>query len=474
MSLKYSEISMVDIEEQNGYMAFVRADNEAFCNENGFRRSAFVLTLGCQQNESDSEKLSGMAESMGYSLTDKPEDAYLIIVNTCAIREHAEKRALSLVGQYKHIKQARPETVIAVCGCMTAQEHRVEQIRKSYPYVDLLFGTSSIHRFPELLAERIKKGKRVLFAGELENTVAEDMPVARVSSYKAWVSAMYGCNNFCSYCIVPYVRGRERSRNPENIVKEVKKLVAEGYKEITLLGQNVNSYDGDKKFGVTFAQLLDRVASIEGKFRLRFMTSHPKDFNEDVVKVMQKHRKICRLVHLPVQSGSNRVLQAMNRRYTREKYLDEIAMLRSYFPEAEVTTDIIVGFPGETEEDYLQTEALVKEVDYASAFTFVYSKRQGTKAADMPDQISEDVQKDRIMRLVELVNSLTRKKSEKYVGKTVEILCEDYDEKKGLYQGRDEFGRMGYFESEENVVGEFVMLHVTRANGISLFGELQK
>ncbi|MBQ2701681.1 MAG: tRNA (N6-isopentenyl adenosine(37)-C2)-methylthiotransferase MiaB, partial [Clostridia bacterium] len=295
----------------------------------------------------------------------------------------------------------------------------------------------------------------------------------RTSYPNAWVNITYGCNNFCSYCIVPDVRGRERSRKPENIVAEVEKLVAEGYKEITLLGQNVNSYGSDGNTdGVTFAELLDRVASIDGDFRVRFMTSHPKDFNEDVVKVMKKHKKICRLVHLPVQSGSNRVLKEMNRRYTREKYLGEIEMLRSYLPEAEVTTDIIVGFPGETEEEYLDTERLVKEVDFASAFTFVYSKRQGTKAAEMEDQIPEAVQKDRIMRLVELVNSLTRKKSEKYVGKTVEILCEDYDEKKGLYLGRDEFGRMGYFTSDKNAIGEFVWLHVTKANGISLFGEL--
>ncbi len=248
-------------------------------------------------------------------------------------------------------------------------------------------------------------------------------------------------------------------------------MVAEGYREITLLGQNVNSYGTDRDTGMTFAQLLDAVASIDGKFRVRFMTSHPKDFTEDVVRVMEKHSKICRLVHLPVQSGSNTILQAMNRRYTREKYLDEIEMLKSRLPEAEVTTDIIVGFPGETEEDYLLTEDLVKKVDYASASTFVYSPRQGTKAATMENQIDESVQKDRIMRLVELVNSLTRKKSEKYVGKEVEILCEDYDQKKGLYMGRDEFGRMGYFESEENKIGQFVTLKIEKANGISLFGK---
>jgi tRNA-2-methylthio-N6-dimethylallyladenosine synthase len=270
------------------------------------------------------------------------------------------------------------------------------------------------------------------------------------------------------------VRGRERSRKPENIVAEVERLVKEGYREITLLGQNVNSYGNDGNTGgVDFAKLLDMVASVEGDFRVRFMTSHPKDFNESVVKVMQKHEKICKLVHLPVQSGSNAVLKEMNRRYTREKYLEEVKMLRSYFPDAEITTDIIVGFPGETEEDYLQTEALVKEVEFASAFTFIYSPRTGTKAATMANQIPEDVQKNRIMRLVELVNSLTRKKSEKYLGKTVEILCEDYDEKKGLYLGRDEYGRMGYFEYAENLIGKFVTITITRANGISLYGDVK-
>ena len=334
-----------------------------------------------------------------------------------------------------------------------------------------MFGTLNLEELETLIRQKIETKKRVIKIRETEGEIVEFDGAYRTSYPNAWVNIMYGCNNFCSYCIVPYVRGRERSRKPEHIVAEVKQLVAEGYKEITLLGQNVNSY-GTDGIGVTFAQLLDMVASVEGKFRLRFMTSHPKDFNEDVVKVMQKHRKILRLVHLPVQSGSNRILQAMNRRYTREKYLEEIEMLRRYFPEAEVTTDIIVGFPGETEEDYLQTEDLVRKVNYASAFTFVYSRRTGTKAATMENQIPEDVQKDRIMRLVALVNSLTRQKSEKYVGRTVEILCEGYDEKKGYYLGRDEFGRMGYFKSEKDEIGNFVQLKITKANGISLYGEI--
>lgn len=431
-----------------------------------------IVTYGCQMNVHESEKIAGILHRMGYEETTTNEDADIIVFNTCCIRENAENHAFGNIGALKKLKKQKPELLIAVGGCMTQEKGKTEVLKKKFPFIDIMFGTLNLEDLETLILRKQNQKKKVIEIREKEGEIVEFTDAYRTSYPNAWVNIMYGCNNFCSYCIVPYVRGRERSRKPENIINEVKALVVEGYKEITLLGQNVNSYGTDGATGMTFAQLLDEVASIEGKFRVRFMTSHPKDFNEDVVKVMKKHDKICKLVHLPVQSGSNTILQAMNRRYTREKYLQEIQMLRSYLPDAEVTTDIIVGFPGETEEDYLQTEDLVKTVDYASAFTFVYSKRQGTKAAEMENQIPEDIQKDRIMRLVELVNSLTRKKSEKYVGKCVEILCEDYDEKKQLYMGRDEFGRMGYFQSEENKIGEFVQLKVTKANGISLFGEL--
>ena len=430
-----------------------------------------IVTYGCQMNLHESEKIAGILSRMGYAPTETDEDADIIVFNTCCIRENAENHAFGNIGALKKLKKRKPSLIIAVGGCMTQEQGKTDVLKEKFPFIDVMFGTLNLEELEELLKRKLAGQKRVIAIREKEGEIVEGMEACRTSYPNAWVNIMYGCNNFCSYCIVPYVRGRERSRDPEKIVAEVEKLVAEGYKEITLLGQNVNSYGTDGKTGVTFAWLLDRVASIEGKFRVRFMTSHPKDFNEDVVKVMQKHRKIMRLVHLPVQSGSNAVLQAMNRRYTREKYLAEIEMLRNYFPEAEVTTDIIVGFPGETEEDYLQTEDLVRRVNYASAFTFVYSKRTGTKAATMENQVPEDTQKDRIMRLVELVNSLTRKKSEAYVGKVVEILCEGFDEKKGLYLGRDEFGRMGYFASDENEVGNFVNLKITKANGISLYGE---
>ena len=433
-----------------------------------------IVTYGCQMNVHESEKIAGILQGMGYTEVQTNEEADIIVFNTCCIRENAENHAFGNIGALKKLKKAKPELLIAVGGCMTQEKGKTDVLKQKFPFIDIMFGTLNLDDLGRLIEKKLSQKKRVIEVREKEGEVVETTPAYRTSYPNAWVNIIYGCNNFCSYCIVPYVRGRERSRKPEHIIAEVRQLVAEGYREITLLGQNVNSYGNDGNTdGVTFAELLDKIASIEGDFRIRFMTSHPKDFNEDVVKVMAKHRKICRLVHLPVQSGSNKILKEMNRRYTREKYLDEIKTLRSYFPEAEVTTDIIVGFPGETEEDYLQTEALVKEVDFASAFTFVYSPRQGTKAAEMLEtMIPEDVQKDRIMRLVELVNSLTRKKSGKYVGKKVEILCEDYDSKKETYLGRDEFGRMGYFKSSENVIGKFVVLDIKKANGISLYGDV--
>ncbi len=431
-----------------------------------------IVTYGCQMNVHESEKIAGILREIGYEEATGTEDADIIVFNTCCIRENAENHAFGNIGALKKLKKQNPNLIIAVGGCMTQEKGKTDVLKKKFPFIDIMFGALNFEELSTLIKQKKVQKKKVVKIREEAGEIVESVQPYRTSYPNAWVNITYGCNNFCSYCIVPYVRGRERSRKPEHILEEVKRLVAEGYKEITLLGQNVNSYGADGSTGMTFAQLLDAVASIEGNFRLRFMTSHPKDFNQDVVSVMQKHSKICRLVHLPVQSGSNAILQAMNRRYSREKYLDEVKMLKAALPEAELTTDIIVGFPGETEEDYLQTEALVKEVDFASAFTFVYSPRQGTKAATMENRVAEETQKDRIMRLVSLVNTLTRQKSEKYVGKAVEILCEDYDEKKGLYLGRDEFGRMGYFKSESNLVGEFVWLHITKANGISLFGEI--
>ena len=424
-------------------------------------------------NVHESEKIAGILREKGYSTpVESEEEADIIVFNTCCIRENAENHAFGNIGNLKKLKKRKKELIVAVGGCMAQEEGKAQLLKEKFPFIDIIFGTHNVAELGALIdALREKRKKQVSVLPERKETEDHITPV-RTSYPNAWVNITYGCNNFCTYCIVPYVRGRERSRRAEVILEEVESLVKEGYKEITLLGQNVNSYNSDGQGGMSFPELLDRCARIEGKFRLRFMTSHPKDFTKELALVMQKHDKICNLLHLPVQAGSDRILALMNRRYTREKYMSEIRMLRELIPNCAVTTDLIVGFPTETEEDFLQTLSLVKEADFSSAFTFVYSPRTGTKAAQMEGRIPEEVSKERIMRLVDAVNENTRLKSLEYVGKVTEILCEDYDEKKGLYLGRNESGRMGYFASDKNVIGEFVDLNVERANGISLFGTL--
>ena len=424
-------------------------------------------------NVHESEKIAGILREKGYETpVESEEEADIIVFNTCCIRENAENHAFGNIGNLKKLKKRKKELIVAVGGCMAQEEGKAQLLKEKFPFIDIIFGTHNVAELGALIdALREKRKKQVSVLPERTETEDHITPV-RTSYPNAWVNITYGCNNFCTYCIVPYVRGRERSRRAEVILEEVERLVREGYKEITLLGQNVNSYNSDGQGGMSFPELLDRCARIEGKFRLRFMTSHPKDFTKELALVMRKHDKICNLLHLPVQAGSDRILTLMNRRYTREKYMSEIKMLRELIPNCAVTTDLIVGFPTETEEDFLQTLSLVKEADFSSAFTFVYSPRTGTKAAQMEGRIPEEVSKDRIMRLVDAVNENTRLKSLEYVGKVTEILCEDYDEKKGLYLGRNEAGRMGYFASEKNVIGEFVNLRVDHANGISLFGIL--
>ncbi len=385
----------------------------------------FVITYGCQQNEADSERLLGIALECGYSRAEKAEDADLIIINTCAIREHAEKKALSGAGSFKKLKEARGDRVLAVCGCMPQQEYRADQIDKSYPYVDLVFGTDRGHLLAEMLYEVLVSGKRRRFVSDLPHdrlgVIAEDVPVCRESSYKAWVSVMYGCNNFCTYCIVPSVRGRERSRDPERIIDEVKSLVSGGCRDITLLGQNVNSYSG----GIGFPELLDKLARIDGDFRLRFMTSHPKDASDRLTDVMAAHpEKIARHFHLPAQSGSDRILKAMNRRYTREKYMDIVKKIREKLPDAAITTDIICGFPGETDADFEDTVSLIREVGFDMIYTFVYSPRPGTAAAEMPDQIPHEIKVSRFSRLADIQNGISAGINERCVGKTFRVLSD--------------------------------------------------
>ena len=426
-----------------------------------------IVTYGCQMNLHESEKIAGILRSVGYEKEVPQEEADIIVFNTCCIREHAENHAFGNIGMLKKLKKEKKGLIIAVGGCMAQEPGKAKFLKEKFPFIDIIFGTHNIFELASLI-ERKKSEKRVVSLYEDRLETEDGADPCRTSYPNAWVNITYGCNNFCTYCIVPYVRGRERSRSASVVVEECRRLVAEGYKEITLLGQNVNSYrDGD----VDFPALLDMVASIEGKFRLRFMTSHPKDFSERLVAVIKKHDKILNLLHLPAQSGSSRILKLMNRRYTREEYLEKVALFKREIPGAEITTDLIVSFPTETEAEFEETLSLVREADFSSAFTFVYSPRTGTAAAKMEGQIPEAVSKERITRLVAAVNENTRRKSEAYVGREIEVLCEDFDERRGLYLGREPLGRMGYFASDENCIGEFVRMKVTRANGVSLYGE---
>ena len=423
-------------------------------------------------NVHESEKIAGQLRDLGYEETQIAEDADVIVFNTCCVRENAEQHAFGNIGMYKKLKKEKRDLIIAVCGCMTQQGEFAKKLSVTFPFVDVIIGTYNIDEFGKILQKTIDTKKRVVEILDKNGEICEEITPYRSSYPNAWVNIAYGCNNFCSYCIVPYVRGRERSRLPENVVDEVKNLVNEGYKEITLLGQNVNSYGHDLKNGVSFSSLLDEIGKIDGKFRLRFMSNHPKDLTEDVFEAIKRNPHACHAIHLPVQSGSNRILSLMNRRYSVEKYLSQIDSIRKIIPDCAITTDIIVGFPTETEEDFIDTVKLVETVKFDGAFTFVYSKREGTKAAIMDGQIDPEIQKDRIMRLIDVQNELNRKESLTYVGKTVEILVEDFDEKKNSYMGRDERGKMAYFSCDENVIGKFVNVKITSAGGMSLMGEI--
>ena len=436
---------------------------------------AYILTFGCQQNEADSEKLSGMAQAMGYEVTDKPEEADLIVVNTCAIREHAEQKALSTIGQFKHLKNKKPSLVIAVCGCMVAQGHRQNDIKFKYPYVNFIFGTTALHRFPELLYRNLTEKKRLYHNEEASRTIAEGIPIKRAHGYKAWVSVMYGCNNFCSYCIVPYVRGRERSRCPEDICAEVKELIDAGYKDITLLGQNVNSYGKDGGFDCDFADLLDRLASFEGNYVLRFMTSHPKDASRKLIDVMAKHNHIAKHFHLPMQSGSDDVLKRMNRKYDTEKYYGIVEYIREKMPDCVITSDIIVGFPGETEKDFEGTLEMLKRVGFDMLYSFIYSPRKGTPAAEMEDQIPREVQNARFDRLLALQNSIALEKNLPMIGQTVRVLCDGESKTNSdVYSGRTEGNKIVFFSGSPEDTGNFVDIKIDRAEAFALYGEKRK
>ncbi|EDT84017.1 tRNA (N6-isopentenyl adenosine(37)-C2)-methylthiotransferase MiaB [Clostridium botulinum] len=432
----------------------------------------FIETWGCQMNEEDSEKLSGMLKREGYVRTEERENADVIIFNTCCVRENAELKVYGNLGILKGLKYKNPNLIIAVTGCMMQQKGMAETIKKKFPFVDIIIGTHNLHNFANYLNEVKKKDTSVLKIQEKEDIIIENMPIDRKNSMKAFVTIMYGCNNFCTYCIVPYVRGRERSRTPENIEAEIKKLISEGYKEITLLGQNVNSYGKDLEPKITFAELLKRVNNIEGLERVRFMTSHPKDLTDDVIEAIAKCDKLCEQIHLPVQSGSSEILKKMNRHYDREKYLDVVSKIKKLIPNVALSTDIIVGFPGETEKDFEETLSLVKEVEYDSAFTFLYSIRKGTPAAKFEDQVPEDVKHNRFNRLVEVVNEISAKKNKAYEGKIEEVLVEGTsknDENKLM--GRTRAGKLVNFIGNKESIGKLVNVKITKANSFSLTGE---
>ncbi len=459
-------LSPAEMGECREYTEKMRQLNE------GQGKRVFVLTFGCQQNEADSEKLAGMSMDMGYRVTKDAEEADLILVNTCAIREHAEKKALSIIGQYKHMKAKKPELMIGVCGCMVVQEHRAEEIKFRYPYVDFIFGTSSLHRFPKLLYDKTTKGKRLYCPQESEFSVAEGLRINRESDYRAWVSIMYGCNNFCSYCIVPYVRGRERSREMKEIVAEVKELAERGYKDITLLGQNVNSYAKDSDFDYDFADLMAELSKIEGDFLLRFMTSHPKDASKKLIDVMTENKKIARHFHLPMQSGSDAILSKMNRRYDTAKYLETVKYLREKMPDITLTTDIIVGFPGETEEDFEGTLNMLRTVRFDMIYSFIYSPRKGTPAAEMECQVPNEIKSERFKRLLSVQNEIAFELNQREVGKTLRVLCDGISKNnEDVYSGRTEGNKIVFFDGEPNDTGKYLDIKIERAEAFALYGE---
>jgi len=456
-------------------------EQEAICarifdrvTADGKKHLAMVDTYGCQQNEADSEKIRGYLAEMGYGFTQDEFQADVIVVNTCAVREHAEMRVLGNVGALNHTKKDNPNQIIAVCGCMVQQEHMAAKIKKSYPVVDLVFGPHELWRFPELMESVMTKHKRVFATANDEGSVIEGMPLKRDGSIKAWLSVMYGCNNFCSYCIVPYVRGRERSRLPEDILREARELVAAGYKDITLLGQNVNSYGKDLPDPIDFADLIRMVNDIPGEFLIRFMTSHPKDATEKLFRTMAECEKCAHQLHLPVQSGNDRILKVMNRGYDSAKYMHQLELAKQYMPDLVVTTDIIVGFPGETDEEFEDTIKLVEAVRYDAMFTFIYSKRVGTPAASMPDPFTRQDKQRHFDRLMDVSNRISGEKHKEYEGKTVRVLVDGETGKEEYnLSSRTNGGRLVHLHGDKALIGQYINVKIVSSNTWALYGEME-
>ena len=429
-----------------------------------------ISTFGCQMNFKDSEKLAGILEEIGYVETDT-EQADFVLLNTCTVRENANQKVYGHLGILKNYKKKNPHMMIALCGCMMQEELVVEKLKESYRFVDIIFGTHNIYKLAELIQTRLESDRMVVDLWKDAKEIVEDLPSIRKYSFKAGVNIMFGCNTFCSYCIVPYVRGRERSREPEDIIHEIEEMVAEGVVEVMLLGQNVNSYGKTLEHPISFAELLERVEQVPGLKRIRFMTSHPKDLSDDLIQVMAKSEKICKHMHLPVQSGSSRLLEKMNRRYTKEHYLELVRKLRAAIPDISLTTDIIVGFPGETEEDFEETLDVVRQAEYDSAYTFIYSKRTGTPAANMEDQVPEEVVKERFRRLLNVVAESSAQRTGRLEGQTMEVLVEGISEQDpSMVTGRLSNNLLVHFPGDESLVGSLCMVHLDQAKGFYYIG----
>ncbi len=463
---------MEEPQRQYYFMAKCRQYTEQFQAEHGRAPKAHVQNYGCQMNARDSEKLAGILEAMGYGLVDS-EEADFVIYNTCTVRENANNKVWGRLGYLNAYKKKHPHMKIALCGCMMQEAEVIEKIRKSYRFVDLVFGTHNIYKFAELLYTALQQKDMVVDIWKSTDEIVEDLPVERKYTFKSGVNIMFGCNNFCSYCIVPYVRGRERSRRPQDILREIEQLAADGVVEIMLLGQNVNSYGKNLDEPMTFAQLLSEIEKIEGIERIRFMTSHPKDLSDELIAVMGKSRKICNHLHLPLQSGSSRILKEMNRRYDKEQYLALVDKIRAAVPDIALTTDIIVGFPGETEEDFLETMDVVKKVGYESAFTFIYSKRTGTPAAAKEEQIPEDIVKDRFDRLLKEVQRCATARAEALTGRVEEVLAEEVNEQDDtLVSGRMGNNFIVHFPGDKDLIGKIVKVKLKECKGFYFYGEL--
>jgi len=468
--MKRTAISAGEIEKQKTIMRRVREASQ----ERPSPPLAYVDTYGCQQNEADSEKLRGMLAEMGYAFTGDEYSADVIVINTCAIRENAENRVLGNVGDLIHTKKAKPSQLIAFCGCLAGVPETVEKIRRSYRHVDLVFTPNAIWRFPELL-HRALSAKGRIFDPDAGGAIAESLPSKRGGTVKAWLPIMYGCDNFCSYCIVPYVRGRERSRLPEDILDEARALLNDGYKDITLLGQNVNSYGGGLDEKTDFATLIRRINDIGGEFLIRFMTSHPKDASEDLFAAMAGSNNAARHIHLPFQSGSDRILSMMNRGYTGAMYLDKIAAARRLMPDIVITSDVIVGFPGETSDDFEDTLRLVEKARFDAMFTFIYSKRPGTPASELPDTTTREEKQVRFDRLLELQNAISDEKHAAYIGKTVRVLVdEDSHDERCTLKARTNGGRLVHLTGDPALIGSFIDVKITHSNSWSLFGNAER